>query len=295
MGAIALAQVTDESNLRNLIERFFAAYQKEDLEAIIGLRSVTSPDLPLARQSLQQTFAENDEIRLNNLALSKVKFRGEKAIVRVTVDLSAVDAKTRNPSTGLGKQNRTFHFIREGGNWKALQQVSTEDDVASALVEAGSEEKVQALLQEEKEFITVELQRALISKGRQAITQGKYQESITINQMAQKMAEGLGDQKGIALAARGLGLGYYVRADYKEAMNYFNTSLKISEEANDKVGVTRAFNDIGKIYQMQGNSDRALDYYEKGLKLAQETGEKLDSARLLINIGIIYQSRRDFL
>jgi CHAT domain-containing protein/Tfp pilus assembly protein PilF len=290
MNPIAPAQSSDDPNLRTLIERFFSAYQKKDLAGVTELWSERSPELEDARLALQKTFAENDRIWLDSLLLRKLTILGQKAVVRIAVDVSAVDSKTGNPATGFGKQNLTFHFVRESGNWKIGQQVPTSDDLAASLIMAGSDHQVQALLQAEKEFITVELQRALISKGRRAVTQGRYQEAITINQIAQNVAEGLADRKGIALATHGIGLANYLRADYKPAMSYFSTGLKVFEEVNDKVGICGALNSIGMIYQVEGNSQRALDYYERSLKLTQETGEKAEGARVLNNIGNIHQS-----
>src|SRR4051812_20005938 len=66
---LVVAQTPEESALRALLERFFAAYQKEEVGDLMALWSKDSPDLAASEQAMRRTFAENEKIQLNSLAI----------------------------------------------------------------------------------------------------------------------------------------------------------------------------------------------------------------------------------
>src|ERR1051325_10291323 len=103
----ASAQSADEAALRGLAERFFAAYQKQDIDGLMRLWSEKSPDYATSRQNIQQTFAAN-RLEVKSLTLGKVTMDGDKASLRVVVDVSAIEVKTGKPAAGFGKMNHTL-------------------------------------------------------------------------------------------------------------------------------------------------------------------------------------------
>src|SRR5262245_5844236 len=86
----ASEQSGDEAVLRSLTERFFAAHQKKDLDELISLWSEKSPELAATKQS----FAAHEKIELKSVSIGKVVVEGERARVRLVVEISAVDGKT---------------------------------------------------------------------------------------------------------------------------------------------------------------------------------------------------------
>src|SRR5262245_31376644 len=90
------APVSDETALRVLSERFFAAYAKNDLEGCRRLWSEKSPDLATSTKEFQQTFAANI-IVLKSLTIRKIKVENGKATVRVIADINVFDVQTGNP------------------------------------------------------------------------------------------------------------------------------------------------------------------------------------------------------
>jgi len=170
---VALTQSADEATFGSIVKSFFESYQKEDIGALMKLWSEKSPEAASARKSFEQTFAANDKIEVKSLTPGKMKADGEKASLRIVVEMSAVEGKTGKTSAGFGKQNRTFHFVKEGGDWKVWQYVSSEEELAAALVAAKTEEKRKALLEADKELMTVKLPRSLNSQARRLFNRGK--------------------------------------------------------------------------------------------------------------------------
>ena len=287
MPIFASGQSVDETTVRALAGKFFAAYQQEDLDGLMLLWSDKSPDLAASKKSFQQTFATTEKIELKGFTVRNVTVNGEKATVRVAVEMSAADAKTGKPAAGLGKMNRTLQYVKEGGSWKVWRYVSSEEEFAAALVAAKTDEGRKARLAGEKELITVELQRALVVQGDGLVNQGNYAQAMGIYQVALSIAEQFGDKTGIATALNGTGNVYRYQGRYAQALELFQKSLKLAEETGDKQVITRALGNIGVTHKAQGNYEQALEYYQKSLKLAEEIGDAKGVARVLSNIGVV--------
>ena len=109
------SQSGEEAAIRALIDRYFAAYAKEDLDAIGQLWSDKSPDLAQTKARLKDLFSLNNQIETRNLSLGQFKVDGERASTRATVEVSGIDVKTSTPTTGLGKMIRVLSFVKGAG------------------------------------------------------------------------------------------------------------------------------------------------------------------------------------
>ena len=72
-------------------------------------------------------------------------------------------------------------------------------------------------------------------------------EAIFYGHEARILSEDLGYQKGLALAYKYIGMGYYFQGDYWETINFWQQSLNSFEAINDKVGVANILNNISHI------------------------------------------------
>src|SRR5712692_643477 len=89
----AFAQSSDEIALRALTEKFFSAYEKADLDGVMYLWDEKSTEFAVSKQNFQQYFVAN-KIEIKNLSIGKITLNGEKATVRVVVEITAQDIKT---------------------------------------------------------------------------------------------------------------------------------------------------------------------------------------------------------
>jgi hypothetical protein len=69
-------------------------------------------------------------------------------------------------------------------------------------------------------------------------------DAIVYGNEARVLSEKLGYNKGLALAYKYIGMGYYFQSDYWETVNQWQQSLAAFEAANDKVGVSNILNNI---------------------------------------------------
>ena len=282
---VRLAQSTDEASLTGIVKSFFDAYQKEDIEGIKKLWSEKSPEATSSRESFQQTFTASDDIEVKSIAIGKMGMEGEKATLRVVAEMSAVDAKTGNAARGFGKQNLTFHFVKEGGNWKLWRYVKSEEELAVSIVAAKSEEERKALLETEKDLITVELHRSLSRQAEFLSDEGDYEKAITVFQLAQKIAEQLDDKLGIAFTLRGIAVINFRKGSYTLAVDYYQRSMKIAAP----LGGNAALDTLKNHPLSQSNYVERLDYYQKSLKIAELLGDKATIAATLNSIGLYHR------
>src|SRR5262249_20654328 len=139
-------QPGDEATIRSLIERYFAAYAREDLDAITRMWSDNSPELAANRKRLEGLFAGNERIEVKMLSIRRIEVDGDAARARVSVEISAIEAKTGRPATGFGSQNCSFQLVKERGGWKISREETSEQELASLLVNAINEKDRQDLL-----------------------------------------------------------------------------------------------------------------------------------------------------
>ncbi len=223
----------DDAVIGKLVEQFFDYYQKRDLNALMALWSEKSPDFSARKQEFQQTFAAN-KIQLRRLTIGKIEVNEGKARIRAVAEISAEDLKTGKAADGFGIMNRTFHLLREGEVWKVWQYVTSEQELAAALLSAKTDEERKALLAAEKGLVTVELVRALLSEGRRLQTKGAYAAALDSFGLALSLAEQLHDQIGVATAFRNIGVVHYLQGSYTQALEHYRRGLKIKEEIGDK-------------------------------------------------------------
>lgn len=118
------------------------------------------------------------------------------------------------------------------------------------------------------------------------------EKSISYGEIALSLAQKIPYRKGIALAYKNIGIGYYNKGSYIEALQNYKLSLDIFSSMKDSLGIANIFSNIGNIYYIQGEDFKALDYYIKSLKIAEKLKDKVRIATANGNIGAVYLNKR---
>lgn len=161
------------------------------------------------------------------------------------------------------------------------------------LLAAPTEAERQALLAAEKELVTINLVKSLLAQGKLLRDQGNYPQARAHYQITQEIAERIGDQQGLALSLKGLGIVHELQGDYDLALDYYRKSMALSEALGDKEGVADLFHNMGLAYQRQGDYDRALELYGQALALYETIGKK-DVSSTLNSIGVIHREQGNY-
>ncbi len=288
------ASSSDESALRALLDQYFAAYARADLEACVRLWSAGSPNLAARKDVLDKLFKTNDNIDVKNLAIRKLNTDADRANVRLVVELSAIDVKTGKAADGFGRQNRELQFVKENGAWKIWRDVVAEEDLATALMAAKANAERDALLATEKELMTAELWKALTRQGARQYLLSNYPQALMIDQLSLSVAERIGDKVGIGQALNDIGVVQYSQGNYGLALEYLNKSLTLRKTLDDKLKVALTLTNLATVYSSQGNYNLASEYYRKALEQFELLGHTMFVGVVLNNIGNTYEAHGNY-
>src|SRR5262249_39325761 len=284
----------DELALRSLAEEFYASYAKKDLDGFLRLWSARAPELAARRQTMQKLFADHEKIEVKGPVIRKMAVEGEKAKLRVELEMIDIEVKTGKPAADLGKMIRALEGVKEAGAWKVWREAPAEEDLAAALALLKTEVERSALLIAEKELVTERLVREMIRRGSSLRLQGNYPEALARFRLAQKIAEQIGDKAGIASTLTNIGNVHLFQGNYAQALEHFQKSLAMSEALGDKAGIASTLRGIGNVHYSQGNHAQALEYYQKSLAMSEALGDKAGIFRALGNIGNVYTEQGNY-
>jgi CHAT domain-containing protein len=289
----AHAQTNDEAALRSLVEQFYAAFARKDLAAYLKLWSEKSPDFKSLQKSTQDLFNSLDHIEMKSLSVTKLALESDKATARLSLEIVAVDAKTGQPSPRFGKLNRILQFVREDGAWRVWRNISAESDLAARLVELKTDAERSRLLDAEKELVSIELRRALVSLVERQLGQGNFEQAMALFNFTRELSRSLNDRAGVAISLNGIGLAYRLQSDYAHALEYFQQALALNKEIDSKEGMAASIQQIGIVQEMIGNYTLALDYFKQSLAIRETLPNRIGVANVLNSIGIVYSQQGD--
>jgi CHAT domain-containing protein/ketosteroid isomerase-like protein len=290
---LVAAQTDDTSAIRKLVEQFFSAYAKEDVEGLMSLWSPDSTELTAGKESFQKAFGDLNNIEVKNLDIRKVTIEAGKATVRVQMEISALDAKTAKRVDSLRKENRTFRLVKQGGDWKVSQYVVPENELAVALLAAKTTAERRALFDADKDLQTTALVKALREQDRFSRLQ-LLQQALPIYQVALEVSEWIDDKKSLAIVTQILGLIHFSQGNFAEALVFFQKSVAFYEALGDKTEIPDLFSYMGQVHFARGSYADARVCFLKSLAVAEEIGDKSDIANALNTIGALSSIQGDY-
>ncbi|HEY6793769.1 MAG TPA: tetratricopeptide repeat-containing diguanylate cyclase [Kineosporiaceae bacterium] len=103
---------------------------------------------------------------------------------------------------------------------------------------------------------------------------GRNGQSYTANEVALKLARGLGDATWEGRALMGHGTVFAAIGDYSTAIDYYEQSLKIHRALGDRAREAAVLNNLGEVYRAMGGFEvRAAELYRESRDLFGALGE----------------------
>lgn len=284
----------DNAALRALVHEFYGSYAKKDLDGFLRLWSARSPELATRRETIQKLFADHEKIEIKGLVIRQMVVEGEKAKLRVELEMDTLEVKTGKPAAGLGKMMCALEGVNEQGAWKIWREAPAEEDLANALALLKTDDEQSALLTAEKELVTERLVRELNRQGNSKRLQGNFREALARFSIAQKIAEQIGDRAGIAASLANIGYFHYLHGNHAQAQENYQKSLAFSEAIGNKAGIANARRGIGIVHIFRSNYAQALEQLQQSLAINEAIGNKDEIARTLSNIGTAHMSQGNY-
>ena len=117
------------------------------------------------------------------------------------------------------------------------------------------------------------------------------EEAIKYSSDAKNLAQQINFQKGLALAYKNIGLGYYMQGNYSEAFKNWEPSLEIYQLLGDEKRIANIVSNQGSIFYTLGNNVQAIEYFLRALKIAEKWNDSIRIGTLLLNIGSVYSEQ----
>ena len=280
-----LQEASQDLAVRALVEQYFAAYARKDLAAMTALWSAKSPDLETQRKATEQFFAANDKVEVRDVTVQRLSVEGEKAHLRVGLELKATDAKTGGARSGPGKMTRNLECVKEGSVWRVWRDRDAAEELAALLVAGKSEPEGAAVLEREKDSLPPGLAHELLKQAWKLRGDGNFARALSVLALAQQVAEQTDDQGGLSSVVRNIGIVYDLEGDHRRALDNFEKSLEIADKLGNQRLVASSLNNLGIAQQELGDYTSALKSYRRSLDLAETPRDNPVVANALSNIG----------
>ncbi|HPH81416.1 MAG TPA: adenylate/guanylate cyclase domain-containing protein [Flavobacteriales bacterium] len=115
--------------------------------------------------------------------------------------------------------------------------------------------------------------------------------AIQIAYTARELAQKVSFKRGLALANKNIGMGYYLQGKYLEALTAWEEALALFTELGDKRGIANMMSNEAAIYFNQGDEAKSLEYDLQALKISEEINDTLRIVTSLNNIGTLYLNK----
>ena len=325
------ASAVDEEALRTLTVQYGRALVAGDLDAVRNFWNPQSPNLQTQLRSYKNVFAYA-RLEFITPEVTELEITGDKAVSQLTVDERRFDNKTGanlltfDPLRGAC---RSFEWIKSGNGWQIQREFLVQDELATRLEAARSDQERDDLLEKEKRFVNRALLGALGTKALRYSTHAEYETALRYAHLQQIVAERIGDPAGLAgawlntaivrnaqdelqigleaahkalamyeslglkpgimLAEENLSDLYRNLGDHRHAFQFAQKSLHHAEEQNNRKQKIFALWDLAIIYGQQNNAEQALAHLEPAFALAQELGDTLSLAMLRHDMALQYK------
>jgi CHAT domain-containing protein/tetratricopeptide (TPR) repeat protein len=285
------ASAADEAALRKVAGQFFAAYQKEDTNALLKLWSEKSPDFASRRQVLSRVFAAEDYV-YSDLSILRLTLEGDRAALRISINQKKTSTQTGQQSSGAVL--RSLQLVREDGGWKVMRYAPLAQELIEMLLAETDAAKREPLLAAERALLTPTLIEDMLSQGGRHQDAGDYRQALTIFNLTHAAARIASDRSGLAQSLNSIGSIYFLQGSFKEALDYYQQSLPINQELGNRKGAASTLANIAGIYSSQGNYTLALDSLQQCLQVFLELKAQTEAGIILNNISFVHYSLGDY-
>ena len=302
------AQSSDEAALSALITRYYEAYSKKDLGALVAFWSLRSPDLPSGIGEAQQLL-KSGVYGASDVSVSQIKIAGNKAILQANAFFSSADAQNKRTE----KRARNFALMKEGAEWKIWRDADNAQDL-SPFLEKGSEWKVSAdsleqfaltlvnasdaererLLSENRKMVTTDLRDSLTRKAGALQVPSSYGRAVSLLELVKKISEQLGDRAGVALAEKQIGDVFREWGRWPDALKHYQEAAATYEAIGRRLAKAATLINIGQVYFALKNHKQAIETYEKALTDFEALNNNRAVADTLEELASVYYDQESY-
>jgi CHAT domain-containing protein/tetratricopeptide (TPR) repeat protein len=250
----------DEAAVRSVIESYYAAYGRGDLDTMMALWHPSAPGVRGLRIVLEHAFG-TETYAFSNLAIASVKADVSGGTARVTIDVVV-----RWVPTGITRRERWVRnqsFLQRDGVWRFWRDVPAVEDLGFKLASAPTDGDREALLATEPQLANDDLLEAVEAAAMRRNLSHDPARALELYDFAERLALRTDNQTGLARVLFGVGQFHQQRKNFPEALQSFERARNAFVALKDRAGVARVLFSTGLLYQQQQDWPEALLHFEQ--------------------------------
>lgn len=283
------AQLSVDESIRGLVDRYFDAFVRRDVDAYASLWDPTSPDLPARRQAVAQLFATST-YNFTTPHISRLKVDGPNANVWITTRRTMM----RGNSSFITDVALALDLRNESGEWKIRRETSAVAELARMLASASDESERNELLSLDPALLTRDLVALLHGESDRLFARRDYAKALEFNQLIQRVASQTGLSGDEASAWRAIGDAHYYRKEYPKALEAYQKSLGLEENLRRDYDLMNLWMSTGLVLTALERPNEAIEAYSRTVTLGEKVGDKVGTADALERISKIHQDEGRF-
>jgi non-specific serine/threonine protein kinase len=136
--------------------------------------------------------------------------------------------------------------------------------------------------------------RALQVAGTLARDRGEFARASARHQECLELYQRIGDDRGVSLALKSLGMVNHYLEDYERAASLYERSLAMSRALGDLAASADALNSMGVLARNRGDLDSARSFLEESLQAHETLGDTNSAAVVLNNLARVARDQGDW-
>ncbi len=328
--ATALAPAEAQRTFTALLQRYFEAYARKDLE---GMTALWHPGGP-ARSRRNVVLVEFDlrQVEVAGLAVRNAGADPGGGRARAILDLTVTNEKTRK--VRRERRIRDFTFLQDdAGAWKIWNEVSpagelarhllavpaadrdalvasepelsSDDTLAGLSIEAGRLQGLQryadvldALTAQTRLARSLDDQEAVgrsqLQIGSLRMLTGRYPDASDAFSAARDAFVAVANPAEIAACDANLANLAYMQGRFAEAAERYQQACDVFERLNDDARTASVLHGLGNALYMQTEFSRALEFYTRAVTVLQRTKDKYGESSALQAMALVHKELGDY-
>ena len=264
---------SDEAAVREVIRKYYFAYESYDFEAQKALYSPNSTDpgakIRNTKESTQKSWTQP---KIEKFDIWNVTMDGDKATVLAKVLLTTFRKDNGKPVGGwFNRETSLRHsLVRENGEWKISYIEFRVFDLTKAISTAKTDAEREAIAQQYAELSESEITSAFLDAAIGfARNELDHTRALAAIQQGYKIAEAANDKDSMATALAMMA-GVYTRlGDHGQSLLSELRFLELTEQLGEKGNLPNALNSVGVAYAILEDYPRAIEYYQRGVEVRE--------------------------
>jgi tetratricopeptide (TPR) repeat protein len=279
----------DEPAIRAVVEQYFAAYEKRDLEAFMSLWTGLEADRQRTRMTMEARF-KSDQSTFTPRTVSRLDLRFSAADVCVKTE------RTTKPLQGAGERRSAMHVcwtLAKEDAWRIVREQPAVSAFAARFQQA-SEEQRGKLLETESELVTPELAHIMAGTSESWMARQQYAAALQSHVALRHVLTKLNDKPALADAWHESGVAYQALKRYTESVEAFTAALRLNTELKREKRLAATLTNLAATHRLAQQFELALARYDEALKLFLTLNQPEEVGGIREAIALVHYEHGDY-